>query len=57
MELVEVASQPEAVQRSISEFVHSLAEAVIIVLVVCLLLPGPAHGHGGGPVDSAGAGG
>jgi multidrug efflux pump len=35
MELVEVASQPAAVQRSISEFVHSLAEAVIIVLVVC----------------------
>ncbi len=35
MELKEVASQPEAVQRSISEFVHSLAEAVIIVLVVC----------------------
>ena len=35
MELAEVASQPEAVQRSISEFVHSLAEAVIIVLVVC----------------------
>ncbi|MBL8452583.1 MAG: efflux RND transporter permease subunit, partial [Zoogloea sp.] len=35
MELVEVASQPAAVQRSISEFVQSLAEAVIIVLVVC----------------------
>ena len=35
MELVEVASQPAAVQRSISEFVRSLAEAVIIVLVVC----------------------
>ncbi|WP_374267424.1 efflux RND transporter permease subunit [Zoogloea sp.] len=35
MTLVEVASQPEAVQRSISEFIHSLAEAVIIVLVVC----------------------
>ena len=29
MELGEVASQPEAVQRSISEFVHSLAEAVL----------------------------
>ncbi|WP_374494118.1 efflux RND transporter permease subunit [Zoogloea sp.] len=35
MELAEVASQPVAVQRSISEFVRSLAEAVIIVLVVC----------------------
>ncbi len=35
MELTEVASQPAAVQRSISEFVRSLAEAVIIVLVVC----------------------
>ena len=35
MELTEVASQPEAVTRSIDEFVRSLAEAVIIVLVVC----------------------
>ncbi|WP_374479958.1 efflux RND transporter permease subunit [Zoogloea sp.] len=35
LELTEVASQPEAVQRSVSEFVHSLNEAVIIVLVVC----------------------
>ena len=35
MELSEVASQPDAVRRSIDEFVHSLAEAVIIVLVVC----------------------
>jgi len=35
MELQEVASQPEAVKRSINEFVRSLAEAVIIVLVVC----------------------
>jgi multidrug efflux pump len=30
-----VASQPDSVQRSIDEFVWSLAEAVIIVLVVC----------------------
>ena len=35
MELGQVASQPEAVHRSIAEFVRSLAEAVIIVLVVC----------------------
>ncbi|WP_374490606.1 efflux RND transporter permease subunit [Zoogloea sp.] len=35
MELAEVSSQPVAVQRSVSEFAHSLAEAVIIVLVVC----------------------
>ena len=35
MELAEVASQPDAVKRSIDEFVRSLAEAVIIVLVVC----------------------
>ncbi|MCK6388417.1 MAG: efflux RND transporter permease subunit, partial [Zoogloea sp.] len=35
MELGEVASQPDSVRRSIDEFVWSLAEAVIIVLVVC----------------------
>jgi multidrug efflux pump len=35
MELSEVASQPDSVRRSIDEFVWSLAEAVIIVLVVC----------------------
>ena len=35
LDLSEVASQPEAVTRSIDEFVKSLAEAVIIVLVVC----------------------
>ncbi|KAB2964921.1 efflux RND transporter permease subunit [Zoogloea sp.] len=35
LDLAEVASQPEAVTRSIDEFVKSLAEAVIIVLVVC----------------------
>lgn len=32
-----VTSQPEAVQRSVKEFVKSLAEAVIIVLAVSLL--------------------
>lgn len=35
LELREVASQPKAVQRSINEFVRSLAEAVIIVLITC----------------------
>ncbi|NTV09645.1 MAG: efflux RND transporter permease subunit, partial [Zoogloea sp.] len=35
LELHEVSSQPVAVQRSVSDFVHSLAEAVIIVLIVC----------------------
>ena len=33
MELTEVASQPDSVRRSIDEFVWSLAEAVVIVLV------------------------
>jgi multidrug efflux pump len=44
MELAEVASQPDAVKRSIDEFVHSLAEAVIIVLVVCFFSLGCAPG-------------
>ncbi|MDD3352806.1 efflux RND transporter permease subunit [Zoogloea sp.] len=35
LDIHEVASQPEAVARSIDEFVKALAEAVIIVLVVC----------------------
>lgn len=35
MELTEVASQPDSVRRSIDEFVWSLAEAVVIVLLVC----------------------
>lgn len=34
MELSRVADQPQAVRRSISEFVRTLAEAVMIVLVV-----------------------
>jgi multidrug efflux pump len=37
LELVQVTSQPQAVQRSVNEFVRSLAEAVIIVLAVSLL--------------------
>jgi multidrug efflux pump len=56
MELSEVASQPDSVRRSIDEFVWSLAEAVIIVLVVCFFSR-PAHRAGGGAVDPAGAGG
>jgi multidrug efflux pump len=32
-----VSSQPKAVERSVQEFVHSLAEAVLIVLAVSLL--------------------
>ena len=37
LELAQVTSQPQAVQRSVNEFVRSLAEAVIIVLAVSLL--------------------
>lgn len=37
LDLHTVSSQPRAVQRSINEFVKSLAEAVLIVLAVCLL--------------------
>jgi len=37
LELHTVTSQPQAVQRSIQEFVRSLTEAVIIVLAVSLL--------------------
>jgi multidrug efflux pump len=37
LELVQVTSQPQAVQRSVNEFVRSLAEAVIIVLAVSLI--------------------
>jgi multidrug efflux pump len=36
LELAQVTSQPQAVQRSVNEFVRSLAEAVIIVLAVSL---------------------
>jgi multidrug efflux pump len=36
LELAVVTSQPEAVKRSVGEFVRSLAEAVIIVLIVSL---------------------
>ena len=37
IDLVEVSSQPKAVQRSVTEFVRALVEAVIIVLAVSLL--------------------
>ena len=37
LELAPVTSQPQAVQRSINEFVRSLTEAVVIVLAVSLL--------------------
>ncbi|MET0680392.1 MAG: efflux RND transporter permease subunit, partial [Burkholderiales bacterium] len=37
LELLQVTSQPQAVQRSVNEFVRSLAEAVIIVLAVSLV--------------------
>jgi multidrug efflux pump len=37
LELHQVASQPQAVSRSVSEFVKSLTEAVLIVLAVSLL--------------------
>jgi multidrug efflux pump len=37
IDLVEVSSQPKAVQRSVNEFVRALAEAVIIVLAVSLI--------------------
>ena len=37
MELSRVADQPRAVTRGITEFVKALAEAVIIVLLVCFL--------------------
>ncbi|MGE5792392.1 MAG: efflux RND transporter permease subunit, partial [Bacteroidota bacterium] len=36
LELAEVTSQPQAVKRSVGEFVRSLAEAVLIVLAVSL---------------------
>jgi multidrug efflux pump len=37
LELRQVSSQPQAVQRSVNDFVRSLAEAVAIVLAVSLL--------------------
>ncbi len=36
LELAQVTSQPQAVQRSVNEFVRTLAEAVLIVLAVSL---------------------
>ncbi|MGE0857637.1 MAG: efflux RND transporter permease subunit [Gammaproteobacteria bacterium] len=37
MELARLADQPRAVSASVNEFVRALAEAVVIVLVVCFL--------------------
>jgi multidrug efflux pump len=37
VELAQVASMPRAVQRSINQFLRSLAEAVLIVLAVSLV--------------------
>jgi multidrug efflux pump len=44
LDLHTVSSQPRAVQNSINEFVKSLAEAVLIVLAVCLLSLGVRTG-------------
>jgi len=44
VELTEVASMPRAVQRSINQFLRSLAEAVLIVLAVSLLSLGVRTG-------------
>jgi multidrug efflux pump len=44
LSLVEVSSQPQAVERSVNEFLRSLAEAVIIVLGVSLLSLGSRTG-------------
>ena len=50
-----VASMPRAVQRSVNQFVRSLAEAVLIVLAVSLLSLGLRTGPRGRGVDPAGA--
>ncbi|MCC6707726.1 MAG: efflux RND transporter permease subunit [Gammaproteobacteria bacterium] len=44
MSLARLADQPRAVSDSISEFVRALAEAVVIVLVVCFLSLGVRTG-------------
>ena len=44
VEIGEAASQPEAVKRSVDAFVHSLAEAVIIVLLVTFISLGLSVG-------------
>ena len=55
VEIAPVASMPRAVQRSINQFVRSLAEAVLIVLAVSLREPRPAHRARRRGVDPAGA--
>lgn len=44
MELAIVANQPEVVQQAINDFVRSLAEAIIIVLLVCFFSLGVRSG-------------
>jgi multidrug efflux pump len=44
MSLARLADQPRAVSDSISEFVRALAEAVVIVLVVCFVSLGVRTG-------------
>ncbi|MFM9884858.1 MAG: efflux RND transporter permease subunit [Burkholderiales bacterium] len=44
LELEDVSNQPLAVQRSINEFVRSLAEAIVIVLIVSFLSLGLRSG-------------
>ena len=55
VEIEPVASMPRAVQRSVNEFVRSLAEAVLIVLAVSLLSLGLRTGPRRRGVDPAGA--
>ncbi len=44
LEIHQVANQPKVVEESIDEFVESLAEAVIIVLIVCFFSLGVSSG-------------
>ena len=43
-----VTSQPKIVANSVNDFVHSLVEALVIVLGVSLISLGLAHRHCGG---------
>ena len=44
LELEQITSQPRAVERSVGEFIHVLAEAVVIVLIVSLATLGVRTG-------------
>lgn len=44
MDISKVANQPEVVRDSINEFVESLAEAILIVLIVCFIFLGLRSG-------------